>query len=165
LIKTGNAFTLYKGQVMKKKLLSSKSGFTLIELVVTISIFSILAAIAIPGFTKWLPSYNLKSAARDVFSNMQLAKLDAIKSNNSCTVTFDVAGNKYTMGLISGNQTINLSNYDKNIKFENSSSGNITFTSRGLSNAAGIVILTNTQNTARYQIQVTTVGNISMNKL
>jgi type IV fimbrial biogenesis protein FimT len=67
----------------------NKDGFSLLELVVTIAILAIVAAIAIPGFARWLPDYRLRSAARDLFSNFQLAKLTAVKHNSNCTITFD----------------------------------------------------------------------------
>ena len=68
-----------------------KNGFTLIELLVTFVILGIVTAIAIPGFSSWLPNYRLKGAARDVFSNFQLAKLTSIKSNSYCAITFNQA--------------------------------------------------------------------------
>ena len=64
-------------------------GFTLMELLVAIGIFGILAAVAIPGFSAWLPNYRLKSAARDVYSHMQLAKMGAVKQNKAWAVVFD----------------------------------------------------------------------------
>jgi len=58
-----------------------RSGFTLIELVVVIAVLGILTAVGVPNFLSWLPKYRLKTAARDLYSNMQLAKLSAIKNN------------------------------------------------------------------------------------
>jgi prepilin-type N-terminal cleavage/methylation domain-containing protein len=69
-------------EVMKRQ------GFTLIELIATMVIAGILAAIAIPGFSRWLPNYRLRGAARDVYSNLQLAKMEAIKIRGECAVEF-----------------------------------------------------------------------------
>ena len=68
-----------------------KNGFTLIELLITFVILGIATSIAIPGFSRWLPDSRLKSAARDVFSNFQLAKLTSIRSNSYCAITFNQA--------------------------------------------------------------------------
>ena len=65
-----------------------KNGFTLIELLITFVILGIVTAIAIPGFSRWLPGYRLKSASRDVFSNFQLAKMTAVKTRSNCTISF-----------------------------------------------------------------------------
>jgi prepilin-type N-terminal cleavage/methylation domain-containing protein len=43
----------------------SASGFTMIEVLIVIVILAILMSIAIPGFSRWLPNYRLKGAARD----------------------------------------------------------------------------------------------------
>ena len=68
-------------------------GFTLIELMIVITIMGIIASIAIPAFSTWLPEYRLRAAAMDLFSNMQFAKRVAIKTNEKCTLVFNTEGN------------------------------------------------------------------------
>lgn len=63
-------------------------GFTMIELLAAIVILGILAGLAIPGFARWLPNYRLKGAARDIYSNFQLAKAGAIRDRVEWAVRF-----------------------------------------------------------------------------
>lgn len=72
-----------------------EKGFTTIELAVSIVIICILLGLAIPGFSRWIPNYRLRGAARDVYSNLQLAKMTAVKDRAGCGVLFDVAGSRY----------------------------------------------------------------------
>ena len=74
-----------------------KNGFTLLELIVIIVVFMALVMVAIPGFSRWLPNYRLRAATRDLFSNLQHAKLTAVKRHRTCAISFnqDVGGTIY----------------------------------------------------------------------
>jgi prepilin-type N-terminal cleavage/methylation domain-containing protein len=78
------------------RLLSPKAdlhqGFTLVELIVALSIFAILCSIAIPAYSSWLPDYKLKSAVRELYSNMNLAKMLSIKENKKYQIVFETGG-------------------------------------------------------------------------
>jgi type IV fimbrial biogenesis protein FimT len=70
---------------------NKQAGFTLMEVMVTLAIVGVLAAIAIPSYFAWLPKKRLRASTRDLYSDMQKAKLVAIKRNSNVAITFTVA--------------------------------------------------------------------------
>ncbi len=76
-----------------------KSGVTLLEILILFMVLSILAGIAIPAFSAWLPEYRLRNAARDIYSNLQRAKSGAANANETWGVFFDDSVNpgRYSM--------------------------------------------------------------------
>jgi prepilin-type N-terminal cleavage/methylation domain-containing protein len=75
--------------------LTDKRGFTLIELIITISIFAIMMAIAIPSFLTYRPTMKIKGAARDIASALQFARMKAVSENNTFAVRF--SGSSYSI--------------------------------------------------------------------
>lgn len=64
------------------------AGFTLSELVTTVGIFSILAAIAIPNINAQREVYRLNGAARQVLGDLMWARTKAVQENNPFIVSF-----------------------------------------------------------------------------
>lgn len=62
---------------------------------IVIVISGVLAAIAIPGFSNWLPKSRVNGAARELFTEMQLAKMNAVSENNEYKITFNTGNNSY----------------------------------------------------------------------
>jgi prepilin-type N-terminal cleavage/methylation domain-containing protein len=137
----------------------SVAGFTLLELMITIVILCILLGLAIPGFSRWVPNYRLRGAARDIYSNFQLAKLTAVRDRASCGVVFDVANGRYqvirsgpnrtfesTSSAVGGDdvvlKTVNFSEYGSGVGFGHGSAtggvggagfdNNVTFDEDGI---------------------------------
>ena len=156
-------------------------GFTMIELVIAVAIFAIMAAIAIPGFSTWLPNYRLKGAVRDLKSTMELSRLRAIRQNANVVLAFDTGNNSYTVFVDNGAgggvaddftqngsevvlKTVNLPS-DVTM-YEVSFSGGATrcgFNSRGLpaNSRFGHVYMKNTKN--KYRGIITTiVGHVQI---
>ena len=59
----------------------SATGFTLIELMVTIAIAAILATLAAPSFREYIVSQRIKNASFDLFTALTLARSEAITRN------------------------------------------------------------------------------------
>lgn len=61
-------------------------GFTMIELLVTVSVAAILLAIALPSFTSVMNSNRLSAQANEVVAAMQLARVEAVRQNKRAIV-------------------------------------------------------------------------------
>ncbi|MEW6615753.1 MAG: GspH/FimT family pseudopilin [Thermodesulfobacteriota bacterium] len=73
------------------------SGFTIIELIVVVGIVCVTAAIAIPNIISWIPTIRVNSAARDLVSEMQLARMKAVSERNDYVITFDTTTYEYSI--------------------------------------------------------------------
>ena len=62
-------------------------GFTMVELLIVLSILAILAAIAAPNMGTMIRTQRVKTASFDVFSSLVYARSEAVKRNTSVTIT------------------------------------------------------------------------------
>lgn len=74
------------------------SGFTLIELMVTVSIAAILLAIAVPSFISTIRSTRLTNSANDLVTALNLARSEAIKRGRPVTVASISASSQWENG-------------------------------------------------------------------
>ena len=108
----------------------TERGFTVIELVVAVAVAGILAGLAVPAFGPWMSGLKAKSAARDLYSSFQQAKVGAVKDNTRRAIVFDTVARRYHVCSDSGadddwttladntiEKTINLGDYGPNVQF------------------------------------------------
>src|SRR4029078_3589521 len=83
---------------------SCRSAVTLIELLLTLAVMSILAAILIPQLSGDLPE-RLNAGAQVIVADLDYGRSLAVTNNTSYLLTFDVTNNKYDLRH-SGTNTI-----------------------------------------------------------
>jgi prepilin-type N-terminal cleavage/methylation domain-containing protein len=71
-----------------REIIKRKGGFTLLEVMIVVSIIAVMSAIAIPNFTKWAPKFRLLSATDDIVKHLMLARMSAISQNRDVVVSF-----------------------------------------------------------------------------
>jgi len=62
-------------------------GFTMVELLLVLAIFAVLAAIAAPNMGTMIRTQRVKTASFDVFSSLVFARSEAVKRNTAVTIT------------------------------------------------------------------------------
>ena len=164
----------------------SSPGFTMLELMIILFILGILMAISIPSFSSWLPEYRLKCAVRELYSNMQFARMTSIRANVTYRLTFNIASGSYILQRpdLSIEKIIKFADYDpggnigygkgKATKNAGSSGGpipsdfisfqynRVAFNSRG-TGSNGYVYLANNNGTA-YAVGIWSAGFVVIKK-
>ena len=75
----------------------NKKGFTLAEVVITLSILGIMSAISIPTYISWLPKHRLQTSVRQIYDDLSLAKMWAVRSNSNAYITVNPTNETYTI--------------------------------------------------------------------
>ena len=64
-------------------------GLTIMELIITMTLLAILIAVASPLLAQFSSGYKIRGAAREVATDLQFARLLAVKENNTYQVIFN----------------------------------------------------------------------------
>ena len=153
------------------------AGFSLIELVIAIAIFTVLLAIAVPNFETLVYGSTTNRALDELVNAFQSARLKAVKTGQPSVVTFNVpAANQLTItwtenGL--NRQLVHpLSEDAARVSFDNNPPGGapapdpfFTFTNQGFiqpngGNATSNIYLIDNTNGRRFHVAATLGGGI-----
>ncbi len=91
-------------------------GMTVMELVITMSMIGILAVIAAPTVSHWVPNYRVKEAARELVSNLHKARTEAVRQSSDVIITFSPQA--YTPNGGAGSYQVALDNNPRNGAFD-----------------------------------------------
>lgn len=152
-------------EIGMKRYLTNSKGYSLTEVLVTISIIGIVLATAMPDYSQWVVQRKIDKESQKLYMDLMLARISAIKNNNDVIVTFNVGNNQYQIhddtdsdGVEDGGETIKIVTLIPQVQFGffgavNDPDGNnvtntvflagggniITFNSRGQASDSGSV--------------------------
>ena len=156
--------------------MKKNSGLTLMEIMITIAIMAIVAAIAIPSMIRWRTSSSLRGSANNLRADLNMAKMMAVRENALVVVNF--FGNRYEIfvdngaGLNAGNW--NLDGDERRLRTRELPIGvsidlgsttflnsRTRFNERGLPDQLGTVVLVSL-NSEQNQISLNRLGHIDL---
>lgn len=114
------------------------SGFAVSELIIVLAIITTCLAIAKPDITTIASGYILKTAAREVSTDLQLTRLLAVKENKTFQVVFD--SNSYQVIRLSDGTVTRSRSFAPEYPGLNLTNVSITFDSRGISDGNTVTV-------------------------
>jgi type IV fimbrial biogenesis protein FimT len=79
----GRKFSVIMPSICKKSPLVWNSGFTLIELIITLTIAGILMAVAVPGLKSFVASNRLTTQVNDLIADINLTRSESVKRSTT----------------------------------------------------------------------------------
>jgi prepilin-type N-terminal cleavage/methylation domain-containing protein len=140
------------------KRITRQDGFTLGEMLTTLGLFGILAAIAMPNFTSALPGLRLADAARQIATDLQQIRMKAIAQSIPYQATFSAT--TYLLQKCNGGCTADSGNIALPIGITATASAAPQFFSRGTA-SAGVTITLSNGATTKY-VCVKAVGRVNI---
>lgn len=79
-----------------------QAGFTIVELLITVTILGILLATGIPAMSTWMANARIRATAESIANGMQLARSEAIRRNVNIEFRLTDAQGSWTVSSGSG---------------------------------------------------------------
>lgn len=75
--------------------MKSRSGFTLMELMITMAVITILSSISVPIASQWMARHRFSGAVIDVLQTLRLARMTAVQQNQVVMFSTNKAAGTY----------------------------------------------------------------------
>ncbi len=150
---------------------SECNGFTLVELMVALTVGGILLAVAIPSYNTMIQSNRLAAGANEFVSSMGLARSEALKRRTDITVTATdsgSAGNEWGKGgwivAVGGTTLKTVPDLSTTITLDSTNNKTVfTYSSNGAADSSDTLRLCPVSGGAGREIGVSATGRVSVN--
>ena len=120
----------------------TRRGFTIIELMVIVTVLAILATLAVPSMRDMLIATQVRAAASDLFESVILARSEAIKRGVNVDIVPASGDWKNGWSVMSGGATLESREAATNVTITANAGGNITYRLDGRITSASVRNLT-----------------------
>lgn len=166
----GTPFALHTRRMKRRPRISSTTGFTLVELMVSISIFGLILAASAPSFSRFLQSWKLSGEVNQLATTLRMARSAAVIKNVNTVFEFNEDAGTYSYyedtdgdgvrdaaEFRSGVETL-----DAGIHFDSHtfSTTKVTFGPKGNANESGDITMMNSREWTRTVSVFGGTGNI-----
>jgi len=85
--------------MLKMPSMAGARGFTLIELMIGISIMSLVMALAMPSYRTWIQNTRIRNSAEAILNGLQVARMEAVRRNIPVQLVLGT-GSAWTVGCV-----------------------------------------------------------------
>jgi len=141
------------------KLRRGKAGFTLAEMIATLAVFAIVAAIAVPNYLAFQPVQRLSGGTRVVVNKLRWARAQAVERNSAFQVDLINGTTLRIFNDLNGNGSPDTGEYqDINIQLDypdvtiTLSGAAPTFTARGTASGSTTITISNSSGSKQVEV-------------
>jgi type IV fimbrial biogenesis protein FimT len=154
------------------KIRRNTKGFTLVELMIVITILGLVAVLSVPNYQRFMQGWRLDGETQHLASALRTARSAAVMKNIDVVFTFDPDANTYSwFEDTNGNGNLDNGEYESaeyslsetvDIAAHTLSSTTLTFGNKGNTRESGSITLRNTLNNVRQVRIFGGTGNVTV---